>query len=216
MHSRIYLIRHGITEGNQKRWFYGSADIPLAEEGRLALQSMVRRGVYASLPDDADFYTTGLLRTEETFGILFGEKSHHVIEELKEMAFGEFECKAWDELKDYPVFAKWAEDTTGDALLPGGESRNDFIRRVSLGLKKLTGQHRLKEMAFEKSGRDVISAIVCHGGVISAVMQELFPGERKSMWDWMVEPGWGYMVDFHEGTAQGYKKICDSETNGII
>lgn len=33
MISRIYLIRHGITEGNQKKWFYGAADIPLAEEG---------------------------------------------------------------------------------------------------------------------------------------------------------------------------------------
>ena len=34
MESRIILIRHGITEGNKKRWFYGAADIPLSQEGR--------------------------------------------------------------------------------------------------------------------------------------------------------------------------------------
>ena len=33
MKTKICLVRHGITEGNQKRLYYGSSDIPLAEEG---------------------------------------------------------------------------------------------------------------------------------------------------------------------------------------
>ena len=33
MKSRICLIRHGITEGNKRRLYYGHADIPLAPEG---------------------------------------------------------------------------------------------------------------------------------------------------------------------------------------
>ena len=33
MLSRIYLIRHGKTEGNRNHWYYGSTDLPLTEEG---------------------------------------------------------------------------------------------------------------------------------------------------------------------------------------
>ena len=33
MTSVIYLIRHGLTEGLKKRWFYGWAGLPEIEEG---------------------------------------------------------------------------------------------------------------------------------------------------------------------------------------
>ena len=72
MASKIYLIRHGITEGNQKKWFYGAADIPLAEEGKEELKKLKEKNIYPEIPEDADLYTTGLLRTEQTFEILFG------------------------------------------------------------------------------------------------------------------------------------------------
>ena len=40
MKSYIHFIRHGITEGNQKGWYYGSLDIPLTEEGVAALKTL--------------------------------------------------------------------------------------------------------------------------------------------------------------------------------
>ena len=40
MRSKICLIRHGITEGNKNRLYYGYADIPLAEEGIAALKEL--------------------------------------------------------------------------------------------------------------------------------------------------------------------------------
>ena len=30
---KLYLVRHGETEGNQNQWFQGAADIPLNETG---------------------------------------------------------------------------------------------------------------------------------------------------------------------------------------
>ena len=33
MKSEIILLRHGVTEGNQRHWFYGGIDIPLTEDG---------------------------------------------------------------------------------------------------------------------------------------------------------------------------------------
>lgn len=207
MNSRIYFIRHGITEGNQKRWFYGAADIPLAVEGVEMLKELTREEIYPAVPEDTDFYTTGLLRTEQTFDLIFGEKEHRTIEALQEMRFGEYECNSYEDLKEDPVFEAWCWDETGDAQLPGAETRNQFAKRISEGLKELRGYHRLKELSHRHSGMDAVSVIVCHGGVISASMQELFPEVKGNMWDWMPEPGFGYRVDFENGDPVSYEKI---------
>ena len=215
MASRIILIRHGITEGNQKKWFYGKADLPLAEEGKQNLRQLVEKRIYPPLSDDADCYTTGLLRTEQTFSILFGERPHRTLPLLREMEFGEYECRTYDQLKGYEDFVRWCWDETGDAQLPGGESRNAFAERIAKGLKELLGYHRLKELSHRHSGLDAVSAVVCHGGVISAMMQMLFPEVKKNMWDWIPDPGFGYVIDFEKGEAKMYTKISDIKKLGF-
>lgn len=80
MESRICLIRHGITEGNKNRLYYGFSDIPLAEEGIAELTRLAESGIYP-YDEDADFYTTGLRRTEQTLSIIYGEKKHSHIGE---------------------------------------------------------------------------------------------------------------------------------------
>ena len=211
MVSKIYLIRHGITEGNEKRWYYGGADLPLTEGGKQTLRALAEKGVYPRLPEDADLYTTGLVRTEETCEILFGRREHRVIRNLREMEFGEYECCTYEELSQYPGFEKWAWDETGDVALPGGESKNQFAGRIKEGLAELIAYHRLRELSHRHNGKPSISAVVCHGGVISAVMQQLFPEEKGSMWDWMPSPGFGYVVIFENGDAAGYEKITEAK-----
>ena len=34
MSSKILFLRHGITEGNKNKWFYGALDLPLLDEGK--------------------------------------------------------------------------------------------------------------------------------------------------------------------------------------
>ncbi|MEE0514387.1 MAG: histidine phosphatase family protein [Emergencia sp.] len=210
MNSRIYFIRHGITEGNQRKWFYGAADIPLAQEGFCELESLTARGIYPELPEDADCYTTGLLRTEQTFELIFGNRQRKVIEALQEMRFGKYECHSYEELEGDPEFSAWCWDRSGDAPLSGGETRNAFSARIGEGLKELLGYHRLKELAHRHDGKDAVSVIVCHGGVISAVMQEMFPGEKGNMWDWMPQPGFGYCVEFEDGEPAAFVKLADT------
>lgn len=211
MVSKIYLIRHGITEGNEKRWYYGGADLPLTESGKKTLQALADREVYPRLPEDADLYTTGLIRTEQTCEILFGKREHRVIRNLREMEFGEYECSTYEELSKYEAFEKWAWDETGDVALPGGESKNQFAGRIKEGLAELIGYHRLRELAHRHDGKPAISAAVCHGGVISAIMQMLFPEEKGSMWDWMPSPGFGYAVTLKDGEAAAYEIISDPD-----
>ena len=206
--SYIVLIRHGITEGNQKRWFYGSVDIPLAAEGEAQLARHREKGLYPELPEDARFFTSGMLRTRQTLEIIYGQKEAEAIPELAEMNFGDFECKTYEELKEDEDFLEWMLDETGQKGPRGVEPRNHFAARVSEGLHKLIAAHRMKEWSHRHGGEDACSVVVCHGGVISAMMQELFPGIAGNMFDWIPDPGLGYIVEMEEGDPVGYQRIA--------
>ncbi|MFQ7473652.1 MAG: phosphoglycerate mutase family protein, partial [Anaerovoracaceae bacterium] len=71
MESSICLIRHGITEGNKNRLYYGFSDVPLADEGIDELTKLAQAGIYP-YDEEADFYTTGLKRTEQTLSLIYG------------------------------------------------------------------------------------------------------------------------------------------------
>ena len=42
---RLTLIRHGLTEGNVRRWYYGALDLPLCEAGADALREAAAAGL---------------------------------------------------------------------------------------------------------------------------------------------------------------------------
>lgn len=195
--KRLILIRHGITEGNKNRWYYGSTDLPLTEEGKEDLLSLRERGLYPGPLESSVYITTGLKRTEETLRIIYEKEPDKTITELKEMDFGIYECKCFDELSCDEEFLKWAYDETGDVKLKEGESRNQFSRRIAAGLEMLR--------AILREHHSVVA--VCHGGVISAIMMKLFPEERGNVWDWMVEPGHGYEVVFEDVEPKEFRKL---------
>ena len=85
MKSKIVLIRHGITEGNEMHMYYGSTDVSLSERGKHLLAKQREEGLYP-ISETAQFYTTGMLRTEQTLRIVYGDREHGVIEDLRELA----------------------------------------------------------------------------------------------------------------------------------
>ncbi len=202
--SFIHFIRHGITEGNKKRWYYGSSDISLDKDGVELLEELTKRGIYPN-PDEGDYYTTGMKRTEETFEIIYGEKNHRHISLLQEMDFGIFEKKSYEELKENAVYQKWINDETGESSPPEGESINDFHRRIQKGYEELSGYHKLKEFSMRHEGKTAHSVIVCHGGVISSIMQNLFAESENNFYDWIPDPAHGYSVEFEDGRAVRYE-----------
>ena len=58
MNSYIHLIRHGITAGNENRWYYGRMDIPLTARGIAQLEKLRADGIYPNV-QNADCYTSG-------------------------------------------------------------------------------------------------------------------------------------------------------------
>ncbi len=215
MLSRIYLIRHGKTEGNHKHWYYGATDLPLSETGLAEIRAYAEKGIYPEIPGDTDFYTTGLVRTDQTLEAIYGSHEHTAIPRLQEINFGKAECMTYDDLKVFDNFDKWAWDTTGDERIADAETANEFHARIHEGLKELLERHHQKEQACRKSGRDAVSVIVCHGGVIACIMEKLFPAVCGSMWDWLPEPGFGYIVDLEDGEPYMYSKINDIGRLGL-
>ncbi|MGN0709144.1 MAG: histidine phosphatase family protein [Anaerovoracaceae bacterium] len=215
MSSKIILIRHGITEGNARHWFYGAADVSLLPEGAETIKRYKRQGMYPEVPEDAQFFTTGLLRTRQTLELIYGKREFGEIPELQEMHFGQAEKRTYDELRDLDGFEEWSKDTTGDAKLPGAESANEFRARVKRGETKLLDLHRMKEWSHRHGGQDAVTVVVCHGGVISAMMDDFFPEVLGTMWDWIPDPGMGYVVETADGDPYMYTRISDIKRLGL-
>ncbi|MBR0599078.1 histidine phosphatase family protein [Sinanaerobacter chloroacetimidivorans] len=198
--SKIHLIRHGTTEANIALRYYGSTDLPLANQGVDGISQLVLKGIYPSA-DGAFCYTTGLMRTEQTFFLIYGCREHQQIAALREYHFGDFEMKSHNELEENQAYLSWIQDREGLTPCPNGESPKEFRARVKAGFEMILGSHQGKE------ARDRKSIIVCHGGVISIIMEMCFPNEGKNVFQWQPEPGRGYTISLEEGKAVVYEAI---------
>jgi broad specificity phosphatase PhoE len=193
---RIHLIRHGATAGTRDGLLYGKSDIPLLPEGAEALRALVADGIYPD-PDGCAFFSSGMLRAVESLEAIYGMRAHVRIEELREFDCGIFEMRPYEELSQLETYRRWVADKNGETPAPGGESFAAFRRRVAAGAARLLAPH-----GDGNAARD--SIVLCHGGVISMMMDWFFPGVHDNPFRWTPDPGRGYSVTVNGGTAEGY------------
>ena len=195
--DKIKGIRHGMTQANGEHRYLGKTDEPLSETGIRLLQE--KKKEYFSGPPEF-LYTSPMKRCVQTAELLF-ERKPVLIPEWKEMDFGQFEGKNYEELKDDPCYQKWI-DSNGTLPFPGGESREQFIRRSMEGfdwmmsdiLKKSernTGIQSGTEKQYLRNNCEIEIPVVAvvHGGTIMAVLSSLTEGEY---FDFQVKNGEGY------------------------
>ena len=173
--SSLYLIRHGRTPANDAHLYCGSTDIGLSESGIQALNALS----YDIHPDL--FLTSGMKRTEQTLRLLFGPVDHEIRPEFREIDFGAFEMKSYEQLKEDPDYQAWITGDNESNIPPEGESGVMMKDRVLKALTPLL------------NGTQSV-AVITHGGVIAAVMETLFPEEGKSRYEWQPKPGYGYGI----------------------
>jgi alpha-ribazole phosphatase len=174
--SELYLIRHGRTEANEKWLYCGSTDLFLSEKGTEDLKD-----ISYDVPGDTLFITSGMRRTEQTLKILFGDVPHRIDERFREVDFGVFEMKSYESLKEQEDYQTWISGDNEKNVPPKGESGEQMKIRVLKGLEDV-----------QKEERPVI--LVCHGGVIAAIMEHLYPNENKNRYLWQPKPGHGYLI----------------------
>ena len=146
MKSRIVFIRHGITVGNERKLYYGATDVSLSDRGMDILKELAAKGVYPD-SDDAEYYTSGMLRTEQTFKILYGDKPHTKIGNLRELNFGKFEMKTYNELdKDLNAQLEQLPEHIGNRTAGAFKGERGFARGSRGVCGKRTGrQHAAQQ-----------------------------------------------------------------------
>ena len=206
MESKIVLIRHGITVGNEQHMYYGSTDVSLSERGMHLLEKQRDEGLYP-VSEDAQYFTTGMLRTEQSLEIIYGKQEHEVIEALRELDFGEFEMCTYEQLNSVPEYQQWitAEDTK--TAPPGGESIERFTKRIRKGFDELKVKNELYMLKLRNHEKQAMTICICHGGVISGIMDYIWPGEHKNFFEWIPDPGHGYVLEVEDGSFTGYSKF---------
>ncbi|MGG1574751.1 histidine phosphatase family protein [Fictibacillus sp. NRS-1165] len=188
----VTLLRHGLTEENKQNKYIGHCDPPLCEEGRKELYILHRDETF---PEGA-ILASDRKRCMETAEILFPESKVKVSPALREMHFGEWERKTYDDLCGIQRYRDWIDDPFGVSP-PGGESYQDFADRLH------GAWHREVWPAAKDSGHVIV---VTHGGPIRYLLSEFAP-ERKEMWSWPVSHGKGYTL-YWNGAEGRLKDRC--------
>lgn len=176
---RAILLRHGITEANRLHRYCGSTDLPLDET---ALAEFHAKNLRYPDPGSYRVLTSGMLRTEQTLQEIYGTIPHEIIPDFREIDFGVFENKSYEELKDDPAYQAWLTGDNEQNVCPGGESGAQMSQRVLA--------------AWDSLAEDTL--LVAHGGVIACLMAHLFPEEEKSRYQWQPKPFGGYAIEFTE------------------
>lgn len=182
---RWYLFRHGETDYNQKRCFYGSRDVSLNANGIAQAESL--RPVMKAFAIDA-LYTSSLRRSQETAQLIFPYHSIQPLKTFNERDFGLWEGLTADEIQNQ--FSKqweaWLQNPF-DITPAKAEPFSHFQERVWQQTKELTQKTRGN------------LALVTHLGVIRLIYQYLIDQETDF---WTIEAPQGDALVLEE-TADG-------------
>ncbi len=167
MVKKLYLIRHGETEGAELNRYKGHIDVPLSEKGIQQMEQLSRYIVQnCSNPPSPPFgkggmgglltavYTSDLSRAVKSAEIIaepFGLKPV-VISELRERNFGIWEGMSYDEIKaEYPQeFKAWAANPLRFSPMKG-ESTLEVKDRAIEALNKILNNH-IKQSTLQTTG----------------------------------------------------------------
>ena len=164
---KLYVMRHGETDGNKIRLLQGRLDKPLNENGRA---QAARAGEYLKhIPFDA-CYVSPLSRTMETAELATGRDRASFISEERiiEISFGSMEGSTLEQLDD--DFKRFFLSPEQYEPIPGAESFRELTARISDFLEELKSkpyQHVL---------------VVSHGAAIHALLLVVEKRELATFW----------------------------------
>lgn len=165
--TTIDLMRHGEPIGG--RLLRGSQDDPLTEEG----WGQMHASVGDHRPWDA-IISSPLKRCAEFASQLADNRNmpYTEVAKFQEIGFGQWEGMSPEQIIEaYPgeLEAYWRDPTQFSP--PQGETLDAFIQRVSDGWQQLLSDYQ---------GQHVL--LVCHGGVIRAVINQILQMPLHALW----------------------------------
>lgn len=164
------LVRHGKTEYNERRQYCGALDPDLSDLGRQELEgSAIRAYLEEHTPDMV--FCSPMRRTLQTAAILLDDRDVPLVAvpELREIDFGDFEGRSYEEMKDDPAYTAWL-DTNCEGPIPGGDFPESFRDDVEVCFESL--------METCRTERVERALIVSHGGVLSTILERFAEPEK--------------------------------------
>ncbi len=188
---KIYLIRHGESEGNKEGRFRGGEDFPLSEGGREQVKNL---GIALKDSGIEKIYSSPLIRAYDTARAVAETTGAEIIVEpgFKSISLGIWEGKTREEVeKNYPrEFELWL--TAPEKLrMPGFESIPALRRRAMKALNRIVRENQTGTIA-----------VVSH----TAVLKVIFAGVLN------LRPPYFWKVQFDTAS---YSLIKFSETRGF-
>ena len=175
----LKLIRHGKTPANEVGRYIGCTDEALSESGIEELKNL-----YPELLKADMVFSSPMKRCIQTAKQIYGDIDPVIIDEWREMDFGSFEMKNYEELNGDPEYQAWI-DSGGEIAFPGGEDRKTFVKRTVKGFDVFL------EKCISENIKNAAAAV--HSGTIMALMN-YFTG--KDYFSFHVQNGCGYEIVF--------------------
>ncbi|MBD5492555.1 MAG: histidine phosphatase family protein [Lachnospiraceae bacterium] len=197
----LLLLRHGETQANREHRYLGRTDEPLCTSGIEDLLLYKEQNRY---PAVQYLFVSPMKRCLETAEILYPGLCPVVISEWREMDFGRFEYKNYEDLKNDIEYQAWI-DSGGELDFPEGESRKNFTLRCELGLRRMC--ETLCRMTAETTEKTASVGVIAHGGTIMALLSS-YGG--KSYFDCQRATGRGYLC-----RMEGWRQDALSEDEPV-
>jgi broad specificity phosphatase PhoE len=189
---RLLLVRHGEVEDRYHRVFAGrQIDMELSPRGHE--QAAVLSRYVRQRPLDR-VYASPMRRAQQTLAPLLDHcpKAPVLKPEFSEVDFGDWTGLTWEQVHGrFGVRAfDWLRQLDA-AGLPNGESGRSFVARVGPPLRRIVRDH---------AGETV--AIVCHGGVVRAMLSILLGLSLPQMASFEIDYASLTRVEVHENKTE--------------
>jgi broad specificity phosphatase PhoE len=174
----IYVVRHGLSEGNEKLIFQGWIDFPLVEEGKRQAEHLGRFFHQCDLQFDR-IVTSSMVRAQETAQIitdqLDGSSPAIEIEDaFKEIYVGDLEgVKSVDVETKFSSYYNRPPSGWFDFKEFGGESWEMLTERVDSVIPKYIDESKLLD--------DSKMLIVAHGASMRAILRNILKNDDRMM-----------------------------------
>lgn len=195
---KLYLVRHGQTDMNKQKLYYGWTDCPINETGRKQAETLHQ--YFKNVPLDK-VITSDLKRAIETAEII--TKNHNIHLEkrknFRELNFGVWEGKHHKMLlQEYPNEMKQWGQNWESFCIPEGESFSTFYDRIKKEL-----QYIINSTPEEQN-----LLLVTHNGVMSAMLCVLTGAGYQGFWRFFLEQETYSLVSIVKGNIIIEKINC--------
>lgn len=183
----LYFVRHGETECNKSKLYYGNLDVSISEIGFMQAKKS------SKMLENISFnraYVSEMKRARQTAEIILDKKECSIIEDsrINERNFGAFEGKSYNEIKEtYPKEWKvWCEDWK-NTVPPNGESYIQFYGKIK----------DFMDSVLQLKDDNIL--IVTHSGVIKSVYCYILDNNLDFFWKFNSKNGDITLIKYEYG-----------------